>query len=268
MEDVFDLVNLGADKIQLFLLLLVRIGGLMLTAPVFSHNSIPRRIALAMTLGLGVILLPLFMNTPLPQSRSLVTLVFLCLTEFMVGIMIGLVFNIVFLSIRLGGAIVGYQIGFAMVNVVDPSSSEQVSVIGEFWFLLATLIFICLNGHHMIITGLVDSYRAIPLGMGAPAGAVGEWLIKYSALVFVLGVKFAAPVIVTVFLVDVAMGVLARTMPQMNIFIVGFPVKIYAGLAVVGLSLPAFSYLLSKVTAGLDRELVHLMKLYHLAGTV
>lgn len=268
MEDVFDLVTLGSEKIQLFLLLLVRIGGLMLTAPVFSHNAIPRRIALAMTLGLGVILLPLFMDTPLPQSKSLVTLVFLCLTEFMVGIMIGLVFNIIFLSIRLGGAIVGYQIGFAMVNVVDPSSSEQVSVIGEFWFLLATLIFICLNGHHMIISGLVDSYRAIPLGSGAPSGAIGEWIIKYSALVFVLGVKFAAPAILTVFLVDVAMGVLARTMPQMNIFIVGFPVKIYAGLAVIGLSLPAFSYLLTKVTAGLDSELAHLMKLYHLAGSV
>ncbi len=265
---MFDLVTLGSEKIQLFLLLLVRIGGLMLTAPVFSHNAIPRRIALAMTLGLGVILLPLFMDTPLPQSKSLVTLVFLCLTEFMVGIMIGLVFNIIFLSIRLGGAIVGYQIGFAMVNVVDPSSSEQVSVIGEFWFLLATLIFICLNGHHMIISGLVDSYRAIPLGSGAPSGAIGEWIIKYSALVFVLGVKFAAPAILTVFLVDVAMGVLARTMPQMNIFIVGFPVKIYAGLAVIGLSLPAFSYLLTKVTAGLDSELAHLMKLYHLAGTV
>ena len=265
---MFDLVTLGSEKIQLFLLLLVRIGGLMLTAPVFSHNAIPRRIALAMTLGLGVILLPLFMDTPLPQSKSLVTLVFLCLTEFMVGIMIGLVFNIIFLSIRLGGAIVGYQIGFAMVNVVDPSSSEQVSVIGEFWFLLATLIFICLNGHHMIISGLVDSYRAIPLGSGAPSGAIGEWIIKYSALVFVLGVKFAAPAILTVFLVDVAMGVLARTMPQMNIFIVGFPVKIYAGLAVIGLSLPAFSYLLTKVTAGLDSELAHLMKLYHLAGSV
>lgn len=265
---MFDLVTLGADRIQLFLLLLMRIGGLMMTAPVFSHSSVPRRIALAMTLGFGVILLPLFVDTPLPKIDGLVMLVFFCLTEFLVGVIISLVFSVVFQSIRFAGAIVGYQIGFSMVNVVDPNSSEQVSVIGEFWFLLATLIFICINGHHLIIAGLVDSYRAIPLGSGSPSGAVGEWLIKYSALVFVLGVKFAAPTVLTVFLVDVAMGVLARTMPQMNIFIVGFPVKIYAGLAVVGLSLPAFSYLLTKITAGLDRELAHLMQLYHLAGTV
>jgi flagellar biosynthetic protein FliR len=268
VDNVFDLVTFGAERIQLLLLLLMRVGGLMMTAPVFSHNSVPRRVALAMTLGFGVILLPLFNDTPLPQTGSLIMLVFFCLTEFLVGVVISLVFSVIFQSIRFAGAIVGYQIGFSMVNVVDPSSSEQVSVIGEFWFLLATLIFICLNGHHLIITGLVDSYRAIPLGAGSPSGAVGEWLIKYSALVFVLGVKFAAPAILTVFLVDVAMGVLARTMPQMNIFIVGFPVKIYAGLAVVGLSLPAFSYLLTKITAGLDRELAHLMKLYHLAGTV
>ncbi len=265
---MFDLVTFGAEKIQIFLLLLFRIGGLMVTAPVFSHNSIPRRIIVAMSLGLAVILLPLFVNTPLPPSKGLITLVFLCLTEFLVGVTIGFVFGVVFWAIRLAGAVVGYQIGFAMVNVLDPNSNEQVSIIGELWFLLATLIFLCLNGHHMIITGLVDSYRAIPLGAATPSGAVGEWFIKYSSLVFVLAVKFAAPVIMTVFLVEVAMGVLARTMPQMNIFIVGFPVKIFAGLMTMALSLPAFSYVLTKVTNGLDRELIHLMKIYHIPGTV
>jgi len=86
--------------------------------------------------------------------------------------------------------------------------------------------------------------------------------------VFVLAVKYSAPVNITVFLTEVAMGVLARTMPQMNIFIVGFPLKIFVGLLLVGLSLPAFSYVLTKACAGLDRELTYLMKIYRVSGAL
>jgi len=263
---VLDIVNYGAEKLQLFLLLMMRTGGILMTAPVFSHRSIPKRISISMSLGLTVVLMPLMLNTPLPQAQGVIELIILCLKEVLVGVLIGLVFTVIFIAIRMAGAIVGYQIGFAMVNVVDPSSSEQVSVLGEFWFLLATLIFLVINGHHVVISGLVDSFKIIPLGMATPSGQVGEWFMKYSSFVFVLAVKFAAPVIMTVFLTEVAMGVLARTMPQMNIFIVGFPLKIFVGMLLVGLSLPAFSFVLTKVCAGLDREMAYLMKLYSVGG--
>jgi len=265
---VLDLINYGAEKIQLFILLMMRTGGIMMTAPVFSHNSIPKRIAVSMSLGLTVVLMPLMVNTALPQAGNLVELLALCLKEILVGVMIGLVFSVIFMGIRLAGSIVGYQIGFAMANVIDPDSPDALSVLGEFWFLVATLIFLAVNGHHVVISGLVDSFRLIPLGAATPSGNVGEWLMKYSSFVFVLAVKFAAPVIITVFLTEVAMGVMARTMPQMNIFIVGFPLKIFVGLLLVGLSLPAFSYVLTKACTGLDRELAYLMKIYRVSGAL
>lgn len=265
---MFDLVNFGATQLQMLVLLTMRIGGLMMTAPVFSHRSIPRQVVLAMTLGFAVVLLPFMSATPLPQTNSFIELSILCLKEILVGVLIGLVFSVIFLGINMAGAIVGFQIGFTMVSVVDPNSTEPVSVISEFWFLLATLIFLLINGHHMVISGLVDSFKVIPLGVATPSGLVGEWLIKYSAFVFVLAVKFAAPVIVTVFLAEVAMGILARTMPQMNIFIVGFPLKIFAGLFMVAVSLPAFSYLLGRVCDVADRELMHLMRIYNVGGAL
>lgn len=265
---MLDLVNYGAEKIQLFILLTMRTGGILMTAPIFSHRSIPRRISVAMTLGLTVVLMPIMAGYSLPQADSLIGLIFLCLKEIFVGVIIGLVFTIIFLGIRLAGSIVGYQIGFAMVNVVDPNSPNPVSILGEFWFLLATLIFLVINGHHIIISGLVDSFRIIPLGMATPSGEVGEWFMKYSSFVFILAIKFAAPVIITVFLAEVAMGVLARTMPQMNIFIVGFPLKIFVGLFLIGASLPAFSYVLRKVCSNLDNELAYLMKLYNVNGAI
>jgi flagellar biosynthetic protein FliR len=265
---VLDFVNIGATKLQLLILMSMRIGGLLMTAPVFSHRSIPRQIVLAMTLGLAVVLLPLMSGNGLPQVNSLIQLTILCLKELLVGILIGLVFTIIFLGINLAGSIIGFQIGFSMVSVMDPNSPDPVSVISEFWFLLATLIVLIINGHHMIISGLVDSFKVIPLGMSTPSGAVGEWFMKYSAFVFVLAVKFAAPIMITVFLAEVAMGVLARTMPQMNIFIVGFPVKIFVGLFMIAVSLPAFSYLLTKVCANADRELAHLMRIYNVSGVL
>jgi len=265
---VLDIVNYGAEKLQLFLLLMMRTGGILMTAPVFSHKSIPRRIAISMTLGLTVVLMPIMVDTAIPQTGGLIELAVLCLKEVFVGVLIGLVFSVIFLGIRLAGSVVGYQIGFAMVNVVDPNSPNPVSILGEFWFLLATLIFLAINGHYVVISGLVDSFRIIPLGMATPSGQVGEWFMKYSSFVFVLAVKFAAPVIMTVFLTEVAMGVLARTMPQMNIFIVGFPLKIFIGVLLVGLSLPAFNYVLTKVCANLDRELAYLMKIYKVGGAM
>jgi flagellar biosynthesis protein FliR len=265
---VLDLVNIGATKLQQLILLSMRIGGLMLTAPVFSHRSIPRQIVLGMTLGLAFVLLPFMSSTALPQINNLFELIILCLKEILVGVFIGLIFSMVFFGINIAGSIVGFQIGFSMVSVMDPNSPDPVSVIGEFWFLLATLIFLLINGHHMVISGLVDSFKIIPLGSTAISGTVGEWFIKYTAFAFVLAVKFAAPIIVTVFLTDVAMGVLARTMPQMNIFIVGFPLKIFVGLFTMAISLPVFTYLLEKFCAGADRELVHLMKIYNVSGVL
>jgi flagellar biosynthetic protein FliR len=265
---VLDLINYGSEKIQLFILLSMRIGGILMAGPIFSHRSIPRRITMAMTLGLTVVLMPLMSGVSLPQTESLIELIFLCLKEVFVGVIIGLAFTIIFLGIRLAGSVVGYQIGFAMVNVVDPNSPNPVSILGEFWFLLATLIFLTINGHHVIIGALVDSFRIIPLGVATPSGQVGEWFLKYSSFVFVLAIKFAAPVIITIFLTEVAMGVLARTMPQMNIFIVGFPLKIFVGLFLVGASLPAFSYVLKKACANLDHELAYLMKIYNISGAI
>jgi len=250
------------------MLLMMRVGGIMVAAPIFSHRSIPRRIAVGMALGLTVVLFPIMSATAIPQAENLVALIALCLKEVLVGVFIGFVFSVIFVGVHLAGSVVGYQIGFAMANIVDPDSPTQVSILGEFWFLLATLIFLFLDGHHIIITGLVASFKMIPLGLATPTGEVGDWLIKYSSFAFVLAVKFAGPVMLTVFLADVAMGILARTMPQMNIFIVGFPLKIFAGLLLMGLSLPTFAIILRKVNAGLDQELVHLMKLYHIGGVL
>jgi flagellar biosynthetic protein FliR len=151
---------------------------------------------------------------------------------------------ILLLAAQGAGSVVGYQVGFAIANVLDPNTQTQTSIIGSFWFLLGSLIFLSLNGHHMIIQAFHDSYVLVPPGQVVLTDTAANTIIVHTAYLFVVALKIAAPVMVTLFLVDVSLGTIAKMMPNMNVFFVGFPVKVGVGLAVIALSLPAFSYVI------------------------
>lgn len=252
---MFDFVNYGADALTIFLLVIMRASGLFLMAPVFGDKSIPKMIRVGLIILLSGIIASVIAQPQLPAVTSAWVLVGMAVKEILVGFIIGLVYRLLFMGVETGGALVGYQMGFAMVEVPDVNGSGQVSVLGKFWYLIAMLVFFAINGHHLILTAFADSYELMPAGMVNMSGEVGELLIKYSAYVFVIGIKVAAPVMITLFLVDVALGVVSKTMPTMNVFFVGMPIKIGAGLAVMALSLPFFAYVLEKMAAYLDGEL-------------
>ncbi len=252
---MFDFVNFTASKLQLFLLIILRASGLFLMAPVLSHRSFPTFAKVGLVILLAIILVATLEGTAIPATSSLAELVTLAAKEMLVGLAIGFVFALLLMGVQAAGDIVSYQIGFTMASVFDPSSGTQVSTLGQFWFLVATLIFLGLNGHHIAISAFNDSYRLIPAGHVVMNGSVGELLMTNSAYVFVIALKLAAPVIVSLVLIDVAMGVLSRMMPTMNVFILGFSVKVGVGLIVVALALPIFAYVLEKATGYLNGQL-------------
>jgi len=126
---------------------------------------------------------------------------------------------------------------------------------GQFWFLFATLIFLAIDGHHIMIEALVDSYTVLPIGQVVYGQSIATVVVKASAYVFVLALKIAAPVLMTLFLTDVALGTVAKMMPTMNVFFVGFPIKIGAGLIVLAMSLPIAAYVLEKGMNFVNKEL-------------
>lgn len=224
-------------------------------APVLSHRTFPTSAKIGLVVLLGIILVSTLESTSVPAATSLSELVTVAAKEMLVGLAIGFVFAMLFMGVQAAGDIISYQIGFTMASVFDPSSGGQVSTLGQFWFLVATLVFLGLNGHHIVISAFNDSYQLIPPGQVVMNGSVGELFMTNSAYVFVIGLKLAAPVIVSLLLIDVAMGVLSRMMPTMNVFILGFSVKVGVGLVVVGLSLPIFAYVLEKATGYLNDQL-------------
>jgi flagellar biosynthetic protein FliR len=256
---LFEFVNYGAEKIQSLLLIILRTSGLFLMAPVLGEQGLPKTIRVGLVVLLSLVLLSALTFPPPPLSNSFWQLGGLCLQELFIGLLIGLLFRLLFMGVLTAGGIVGYQLGFAMVTVFDKNLASQVSIIARFWYMLAILVFLGINGHHLMISAFADSYSLVPLGTMGDGTASGDMIIKLTAFVFVIALKVAAPLMITLFLTDISLGTIAKTMPTMNVFFVGFPIKITVGLAIIALSLPVFAFVLEKTTGYLDQQLRFLL---------
>lgn len=231
-----------------FLLILIRVGALLVTAPVFSTRLIPVQWKIAFSLFFALLLLPLLPALP-EQPPTLWHWMSLAVEEAVFGLTAGFVTSLSLAAIQVAGQVLDVQIGFGMVNVIDPQVGTQVPLIGSFYQILAMLIFLLSNGHHQLLRAAVASFHAVPLDRFTLAPALQPYIVQLYSNAFVLGLKLALPVLATLLLTDVGIGLMSRAVPQMNLFVVGLPVKIMVGLIALLLSMPA-------VAAGIEQVLL------------
>lgn len=256
-----DPLNFTLTDVYRVLLLMFRTGALVMTVPVFGHISIPRILRVWFIILLAVLIFPSSVVSDITPPSTMLHLALVILSELAVGFLMGFAVIILFSAVQFAGHIIGLQMGLAVANVIDPMSAGQISVISEFYYILSLLIFLLINGHHIVIEALVRSFELVPLG-GAVFGAnIETYFIDLSFMVFVVGIKLAAPVVVTLFIINAILGIVARTVPQMNVFIVGFPLAIGVGLAFIGFSFPFFYMLLNKVFMGLEGNLISIIRM-------
>jgi flagellar biosynthetic protein FliR len=251
---------LTQENILTFLLTIFRIAGLMAIAPVLAHRLIPAKLRLLLSLILAYFLFSYTGLSGISAEIGLLSIASIAVREFAFGALLGFLFQIIFIGVQFGGGVIGYQIGFALVNVVDPTTSTNISIISQVKLLLATLIFLLIDGHHLVLQALFESYRLVPLGAVSIETTLLDDLVRFAGQTFVIGIKLAAPVVVTLFVTDICLGILARTMPQMNVFVVGFPLKISAGLFVLATTLPLFHYMFSKLFQQTSLETMQLIR--------
>lgn len=256
---MFDFINFSSDKIIILILILVRTSGLFLMAPVFSDKSIPKLVKVGMILLLSLILIPTIPESGSLQVDSLMQLLGLVFNEILIGFIIGLFFRFIFVGVMIGGAIIGHQIGFMFAMTFDNNQAAQVSIVSRFWYIIAILFFLSINGHHMIINAFADSFGVIPLGNFNNMGTVGEMIIRYSAYMFVIAIKIASPIMITLFLIDMSLGTIAKMMPTMNVFFIGMPIKNGVGLLMMAMSMPLFVYVIEKTLSYFDNGLRELL---------
>jgi flagellar biosynthetic protein FliR len=229
------------ERIDLFFLIFIRISAIIFIAPFFGSPNIPNRVKGGISVLLSIMLYP-SISTKIPEQEatSLISLIIGISREIILGAWIGLVITMIFEAVRLAGQLIGFQMGFGIVNIIDPDSEVQYSPIAQFKNIIALLIFLSIDGHHMIIKALIDSFKTLPIFGFSITGRSIEHIIRLSGEMFSISVRIGAPVISILLLSNIALGLLARAIPQLNVFIAGFPVQIAAGLLGLGITTPFF----------------------------
>lgn len=251
--------DLILQRLDIFLLLFVRMLGLFTTAPVWSNRLVPVQLRVAIAFGTAVVVSPLFRELPMPDSLG--TLATLVVRELLVGMVIGFVAAVVLSAVQLAGQILDLNMGLSMVNLLDPMTNTQMPVVGNFLYVLSILIFFTINGHHMLLQALMDSYALVPIGKAVMTPTLAESVVKMGSSLFLIGFKIAAPVLAALFLTTVALGVLNRAVPQMNVFVIGMPVQLGVGVFMLMVVLPLFVSFLHLLFRGMSVDIMSLLRL-------
>lgn len=237
--DIFAVIE---NQFGLFLIVLTRISGIFIISPFLGSRNIPMRVRIGVAFAFALILfptlLPSIQNMVIPET--LFGYVYVILLELFVGWAIGFIAYLSFAVIHVAGQLLDLQVGFAMINVLDPTTGQQVPLLGSFQYNLAIIIFLVTNSHYILIKALFESFNMVPLMTVAVNESLLKLVVDMVTMSFNVGIKIALPVLSAIILTDVALGILARTMPQMNIFVVGIPAKIFIGIFVLAFALPFY----------------------------
>ncbi len=244
-----------------FTLVLVRMAGIFAAIPLFGGKSVPARVKVAAVFAMALVLFPVLRGR-LPQlPADPISLGLLVLGETLIGVTLGLLSQLLCSAVEFGGQIIGMQMGFNVSSLFDPTMGTQVSTMSLLQNLLATLLFLSLGIHHLFIRALVESYTLVPVGSWHMSGGLLRFLVAATAAVFVLALKIAAPVMASLLAAAVVLGIMARAFPQMNIFMLSFPLNIGVGFLILGISLLVFFRTLGSAFTNLEHQLAALCRL-------
>ncbi|MBV8751211.1 MAG: flagellar biosynthetic protein FliR [Candidatus Eremiobacteraeota bacterium] len=235
MTGTWNVFGLGTGQVETLFLVLVRVSAMLALVPIFSQTQIPQLVRFALGLMLAFVIAR---TVPAIAPVGLGELTVAVLSQVFVGLVFGFVAFLLFTGIQFAGEIIDIQIGFAVVNIINPLTAQNVTVIGELELALATLLYLAVDAHHALIAGIAGSFTLVPLPFaGAPELIAGDVMRFFAQSLFIV-FQIAAPVAIALFLVNIMLGLMARVAPQMNVFVVGFPIQITIGLVMLIVSLP------------------------------
>ncbi|MDN4494258.1 flagellar biosynthetic protein FliR [Ureibacillus aquaedulcis] len=234
-------------EISVLLLIIVRVSAFFVSVPFFSYSRIPPQLRIALSVVFAWMMYYTIDVEAIPIDGNYLLLV---LKEAIIGVIIGLVAYMIMTAVQIAGGFIDFEMGFAMANVIDPQTGTQTPLMGQFFNFLILFVLLAINGHHLILDGIYYSYQFLPIDQVFPDFGndnIAEFVIKTFGSVFVIAFQMSAPVVATLFLVTMALGITAKTVPQLNIFVVGFPIKIAVGFLVLIVSMGVMIEVMEKV---------------------
>lgn len=255
-----DIQLIPVEQFQLFLIATSRVAGFIGATPVFSSAQTPMRVKTALVFVLALLLFPLTTGSIEKVDFSPLPFGLLMVGELLLGLLIGLTARLIFTAVEFGATVIGFQMGFAAANVFDPQNERQVALISQFQNVFAILIFLAINGHHIFIRATLLSYELLPPGDFNYAGQAIPFLMELAAHMFAIGVQFSAPVLAVLLLSGLILGILARVFPQLNVFLLSFPINIGTAFIVIALTLPLISILIRREFDALSERIFTILQ--------
>lgn len=246
-----------------FLTVLTRVASFWVALPIL-RRGVPVWSKLGIAIFISLLVLPVI-DTP-TGTPALTQFTLRLLGEAIVGLTIGFMVSLIFSSLYLAGHLIDVQMGFGTVSLFDPQTGDHVPMVAQFQNAMAVLLFFTLNGHHALLAAVAKSFTVIPIGEALMNSGVVQAVFDAFAAMFILSVQIALPVVAAVFLTDVALGIMTRAVPQMNVFVVGFPVKISVGLIVYMLALPVIVSVIASLVGPSGGLLTHVQQLIMALG--
>ncbi|WP_426441841.1 flagellar biosynthetic protein FliR [Bradyrhizobium genosp. P] len=217
-----------------FMLVFARVGAMVMLLPGFGESNIPTRVKLSIALLLTLIILPLHRNAYHIDLTSVPSLVVLMVHELIIGIVLGATARVTLSALTVAGSVIAQQLGLGFVTAVDPTQGQQGQIMGNFLTMLGITLLFATDSHYLVIAALSESYRIFSPGEVMPTGDVASLATSAFAAAFKIGLQLSAPFLVFGLVFNIGLGVLARLMPQMQVYFVGVPLTIFIGFLMFG----------------------------------
>ena len=228
------------ENLEFYLLVLVRVSALVMTAPFFSYNSVPVRVRAAMSVFLSLVLIPIIPVIDLNYA-GVVGYSVLILKETLIGFTLGFMCNMCFFIVSFSGQLMDMEMGLSMASMFDPMTNTQISVTGNIYNYLLMLTMVVTNMHYYIVRAIADSFTYFNIGKAIfPIADIKNLVVDFIGSYFIIGFRIILPVFCCMLLINVVLGVLAKAAPQMNMFVIGLQIKVLVGLIVLVLILQSF----------------------------
>ncbi len=230
-------MSFTVEHLEFYLLILIRISSFIMTAPIFSYQTIPRKYKVAMSVVLSLVAIQAVPVIELKYT-GIIGYSVLVLQEAVVGLVLGFMCNICLYIVSFAGQLMDMEMGLSMANMFDPLTHIQVSVTGNMYTYLVMLVLVVSNMHHYILRAILDTFRYFNIGQAVFDGNLVETAVKFMANYFMIGFRIILPVFACMLVINVVLGVLSRAAPQMNMFVVGMQVKVLVGILILLIIVP------------------------------
>ncbi len=247
--------------IQGFLICLARIAAVFAVIPVFSGGQVPPQMRIGVSVMFALLTYPVVQQVLPVTSLNITDMAIIIAAEVIFGLLVGFIAQLIFMAAEFAGSVIGYQMGFAAANIFDPTTQQQVALISQFQGIFAILIFLSVNAHHLFLEAIVASFTMLPPGGLNLSGGAIPMMVELSNHALILSVRLVAPIMAILILVTLTLGFMTRIFPQLNVFMLSFPLNIGLSFIIMGLTFGVFVAILQGEFAALPERFLRLFSL-------